>query len=164
MARLCFSARSRSKSKNPIPIQAQKRLLSMGGPPEVTEAWVTLLMTASKRHEGGWGWGGRTQAFLYCAASTYLRKMFAELKGIDSMPFLAQSSFRKCKKTQKLQSDAQDWCQLHPDQSWSLPWELSGSISLRKAVMVVVKAPQAFILTCLLFPPSPLSAVRIKAQ
>ncbi|XP_030595531.1 uncharacterized protein spmap2l [Archocentrus centrarchus] len=35
MAHLRFSARSRSKRKNPIPIQAQKRLLSKGGPPEL---------------------------------------------------------------------------------------------------------------------------------
>ncbi|XP_044060806.1 uncharacterized protein LOC122880094 isoform X3 [Siniperca chuatsi] len=38
MARLSFSTRSRSKCKNPIPSQAQKRLLSKGGPPEEEEA------------------------------------------------------------------------------------------------------------------------------
>lgn len=42
MAHLRFSARSRSKCKNPIPIQAQKRFLSKGGPPEVTVARLFL--------------------------------------------------------------------------------------------------------------------------
>ncbi|XP_061582471.1 sperm microtubule associated protein 2-like [Cololabis saira] len=56
MAHLRFSARSCSKRKNPIPSQAQKRLLSKGGPPEergggkhLQEDQVSFLQDAAVR-------------------------------------------------------------------------------------------------------------------
>lgn len=112
MAHLRFSyARSRSKCKNPIPSQTQKRLLSKGGPPEVTVARLhpwTLLMTLSKRHEGGGGEEGRgclcsccrgtNTSFSRCAASTYLRKKCLQsVRTLLTRRSLTRSRFRWCK-------------------------------------------------------------------
>lgn len=115
----------------------------------------------------GLGLGGPYTSFFILCCIDISEENVCRAEGNRLDAFFGTEFIQEVQKNppKKLQSDAQDWCQLHPDQSWSLPWELSGSISLREAVMVVVvTAPQAFILTCLLFPPSPLSAVRIKAQ
>lgn len=83
MASLCFSARSRSKCQNPIPVQTQKRLLSMGGPPEVTAAVCTPDIIDDSYQKGM-----RVKAVcVHCTEALMLccihisEKMLAELRG-----------------------------------------------------------------------------------
>lgn len=84
MAPVGLSARSQSKCKNPIPGQAQKRLLSKGGPPEVTVDSSTLLMTPSKKHESLralclFVFMECTQAFTVVLPRRYLWKCFCKV-------------------------------------------------------------------------------------
>lgn len=120
MARLCFSARSCSKPKNPIPIQAQKRLLSKGGPPEVT---VTCLHPEHywwlhrKRDERG-GAVCVHKLFMLCFIDIF-EDMFAKLRGNDLMLF----------GTELIQETAK-WCSGLMPVAYRLeaiaPWEPSG--------------------------------------
>lgn len=153
MARLHFRARSRSKCKNPIPGQAQKRLLSKGGPPEVTAACLhpNIIDDSLKKACEGEGClcppsGGLRASLLCCGASTHLRKCFQRWR-VMTWCCSARSWFRKC----KLRSDVQDRCQPPPQQRRSPP-------RAREAAAVVTAA-YCDVVCCF-----PASAVRLKAQ